>query len=305
MRARLLNRRARWFDPGHPCQQFGVVRLAVRPGMHSPVAIRAERDHEPWIVGATVAHPADVMGLEIGTAVGSAERCRCRASFAATSGSGEHVVSHVPAAFEGSARRDRTRHPRACCSESAFPKLNDRHVPQRLLSECRLDAVESSQLEDVCSAQLALSVRRLALQNALANPFALVAKAPGSAQFSKEQKRFATLRVGRDREVSNSHLHIAELTFPEVFKDSIRAQCVAVPVLLALFARDHDHERMTLGRDDSALLLACIAGVNVFTSVVGAPSLEGPSLDHGLTVAARMGDDSSRRLSDRSPRRAA
>src|SRR5262245_2758081 len=77
--------------------------------------------------------------------------------------------------------------------------------------------------------------------------------------------------------IARAQAHIADLTFSEVFENTVSAAAVRIPMLKALFACDDNYQRVLRRGYDTSLLLPAKARMNVEPPIVNSANLKSPS----------------------------
>jgi hypothetical protein len=138
------------------------------------------------------------------------------------------------------------------------------------------DGVQRAKLEHECVPGIVLAVGRDSNLISLAYPFALVPKTC-IPELAKEKEALAGCCMGRNCEIAAHHQHVPNLPFTEILEHSVGTQLVRIPVLLALFSGDHDHQSGAARGDDAPLLLPTVTAVDVSAPIVSAAALEQPA----------------------------
>src|SRR5262245_23745514 len=77
--------------------------------------------------------------------------------------------------------------------------------------------------------------------------------------------------------IARAQAHIADLTFSEVFENTVSAVAVRIAMLKSLFACDDNYQRVLRRGYDSSLLLPAKARMNVEPPIVNSANLKSPS----------------------------
>src|SRR5262245_2468471 len=77
--------------------------------------------------------------------------------------------------------------------------------------------------------------------------------------------------------IARAKAHVADLTFPEVFENTVSAVAVRIPMLKSLFACDDNYQRVLRRGYDTSLLLPAKARMNVEPPIVNSANLKSPS----------------------------
>lgn len=301
-RVRARSRRS-GFESSHGSQQFRVVGGAVRSRMNAPMAVGTKRDYETRIVRTTIAHASNVVGLEVGRSVDARKWCRRRAPLTTSGSSGKNISPNVPAALidvprspSGGRRYSSSRHCRGAQISQA-----DRNHRRLGCLDFRDHGFDWPKLKNERFPHCSFSVWSLTLQYRFAEPFAFISQ-PCIAHFAEEQQAFSIRGVEGDGAIATDHKHVADLAFAEILEDAIFSQPVTVAVLSALLASDGNDERMSARRNYPALLLACIASMDVSPSMIRPAAFKRPTVQRHSRLPAFDPDDSTadRRVGNRS-----
>ncbi|MET3352355.1 UNVERIFIED_ORG: hypothetical protein ABID33_000238 [Xanthobacter viscosus] len=276
------------FDALHSTEEGGVVVVAIRPSVHSSMAIRAEGNYETDIVGSSIADPSYVMGLKVGGAVRAEERGSAAASFTTTVGAPKHIGAHISAAGVDSALAGSCDLADAGSSDRGIAEfLEGAGIWFRSVCFLRLfNVLDRAELENECGTHGAIAIGRGSGEDIFANPLSLEAQAAVLGDFSKKEKGFAIAGMLSDRSIPTRQLHISDLALAVVFEDAVFPEAIGVAVLPAFVSGDDDHDRVASGSNDAALLLTAKFAVHVAPSVVGAPALKAPR--HHAFIPTRL-----------------
>lgn len=263
-------------NAGHFCHQAIIVGVAVLPEVDSAMAGRAERNDEPRMVRPAIPQASYVMRLKVGRAAGCEEWRWLLAAFAIPTCSRDHVVSDAPAPIDyingpfGSGRivlsgiEGRRSH--GC---EIIANLYRDHLYSRF------NCFHWAELEYYRLSNIAIPVWRIFEMECGEHHLAL--ETIPLFQFPEEEEIAAIFPVIANSKIPTHELHITDLPFAEIFEHTIRPETVRVTMCQSFFAGDDDDYAMCSRRDDSPLLLASEAPVNVRAAIVNASTLEAPA----------------------------
>uniref|UniRef100_Q11J26 Uncharacterized protein n=2 Tax=Phyllobacteriaceae TaxID=69277 RepID=Q11J26_CHESB len=267
-----LNRR---LNECHSVQKLCVIGLAVHPMMNSAMAVRAKRNNETRIIRAAITQSAQVVWLQIRSAVSAHEWSWTLAPLAPAVPTGHDIVPHCSASFDrgslyraaigGEVRRSKSSGPHEC-----EVRVSDGF--RLAYSLCY--SIQGTKLKNDCITKIALSVRCTFDVVCLVDQ--LIDESETASLLPEEKKVFATLGMSRDRFVPAEHLHITDLSFTEIFERTIISPTVGIAVLQALFSCNDDHQGVSGWCDYASLLLTPKSCVNVTPAVVDAVALITP-----------------------------
>lgn len=263
------------FDLLHSLKQLSVELLAINSGMHATVAIRAKSDDIAWIVRAAVAQTANVVRLQVRSAISANKRRRRFATLAMTFRSRDNVGVNNLASLINVHRcslltrlHDRRR-------EGSFSQLMQ--TIGRCFDICKcvfLKHLKRTKFEDDRLTRVSIAIgRRLKVVAGIDHWTFEFQTFP----LLLEKKQIATfLPVLQDRFVACAKGHVTFLSLAEVVKRTIGITAVRVAVRKSGLASDDEDHRMLGRRDDAALLLSPKSRMNVLSSIVDTPTFKTP-----------------------------
>jgi hypothetical protein len=263
------------FDRLHPFEELIIVGAPIYSRMNPAVAVRAKRNHETWVVRTSIAQAANVVRLQIRSAIWPKKRRWCSASFAMTHASSDHVVADASAALNDRHRNNPPTRGQVRSLKSFILKLPQGRRHWLLVFEFFVHVLDRAKLEDYRLAVVAFPIRGRLIMMGFVD--ILPVKCQAHFSFAKQQEGAPVGRVIGDCCIASQHLHIANLAFAEVFKRAIRSTPISIAVGQSFFPSDDYHQLVLRWRYDPTLLLAAEPRVNVGTPVVDASALESPS----------------------------
>jgi len=286
--ARLLRRLQALLDR-YEAQHARFCILSCGAEVRGSMAVRTKGNHVPGIIGATVRQPANVMGLEVGRAVRTVERCRCSAVFAAPVRPSINIGAYQPAPLE---RGDHGlplagRHFRSRDSSRAqIGKGDTARYGRPLISveKCR----KWTEFKDNCLPHLPSGVGCITKVETLADELVFVLNA--GPNLSENQDVPPLLSVISDSTIAADHLHVAGLALARVLKHPVRADRILIAVRLTFLpSNQKDRARGVRRCDNAALLLSTEARMDVRPPVVDPALLESPRHTFAPRFAALPG----------------
>ncbi len=261
-----------------------VHRLTINTMMDPSMAGRTDAGDIPGIVRSTVAHPADVVRLQVWLTIRAKEWSCLPAALADPSSPGKHIATDrlaalvdAPAGAFGRLLVAGVRSGHGSESESSQiePALSLICIGLRRLGLG--DRLDRHQVEDDRAPHVPEAVRRRFSGGILADELTKEAQQPRSIFLLEEEQVFAICDVVSDRFITISKGHIAYLTFTEVAKYlAILSPAIFITMLKATFAGDGEDDRILRWHDDSALALTTVGLVKVTPTVVSAAADEVP-----------------------------
>jgi hypothetical protein len=261
-----------------------VHRLTINTMMDPSMAGRTDARDIPGIVGPTVAHPADVVRLQVWLAIQAKERSCLSAALADPSSPGKDIATDrlaalvdAPAGALGRLLVAGIRSGHGSASESSQIELS--------LSLIRIgfrrlglgDRLDRHQVEDDRAPHVPEAVRRRFSGRILADELTKEAQQPRSILLLEEEQVFAICDVVSDRFIAIGEGHVAYLTFTEVAEHlAVLGPAIVIAMLKATFAGDGKDDRILRWHDDSALALTTVGLVKVTATVVSAAADEVP-----------------------------
>ncbi|WP_247883798.1 hypothetical protein [Azospirillum sp. B21] len=261
-----------------------VHRLTINTMMDPSMASRTDAGDIPGIVGSTVAHPADVVRLQVWLAIQAKEWSCLPAALADPSCPGKDIPTDRLAALvdapAGALGRlliagVRSGHGSAAESSQIEPALSLICIGLRRFGLG--DRLDRHQVEDDRAPHFPETVGRRFPGGILANELTKEAQQPGSILLLEKEQILSISDMIADRFIATSEGHIALLTFTEVAEHlAIGGPAIVIAMLKATFAGHGEDDRILGWHDDSALALTTVGLVKVTATVVSAAADEVP-----------------------------
>lgn len=268
-----------------------VHRLTINTMMDPSMAGRTDAGDIPGIVRSTVAHPADVVRLQVWLAIQAKEWSCLPAALADTSSPGKDIATDRLAAMVDAAAGAlgrflvagvRSGHCSASESSQIEPALSLITIGFRRVGLG--DRLERHQVEDDRAPYVPETVGRRFSGGVYADEFTEETQQPSSILLLEKEQVFSISDMISDRFVATSEGHIALLAFTEVAEHlAIGGPAIVIAVLEAAFPGDGEDDRILRRCDDAALALTVVVLMEIASAVVSTSTDEVPKGHQALS----------------------